>query len=183
MDTGLRWVSPRDSATITRSVALSESYFFRLSVQSTQSRNQSRSVPRCPSRPASRGGSRHPAGRSLSTSAGRTPCQLLSRVFFRKFQYSGDRYLLLLFAGLRMVHSRRRCNPPSVAECRDVDNYDIPGPHITPPPPEPNILRLNCVEITGIACQRGDKLNAQTAECSLVYLSCLVSFCAKLLPR
>ena len=82
-----------------------------------------------------------------------------------------------------MVHSRRRCNPPSVAECRDVDNYDIPGPHITPPPPEPNILRLNCVEITGIACQRGDKLNAQTAECSLVYLSCLVSFCAKLLPR
>ena len=81
MDTGLRWVSPRDSATITRSVALSESYFFRLSVQSTQSRNQSRSVPRCPSRPASREGSRHPAGRSLSTSAGRTPCQLLSRFF------------------------------------------------------------------------------------------------------
>ena len=40
--------------------------------------------------------------------------------------------------------SRRRCNHPDVGECRDVDNYDIPGPHITPPPPEPNILRLNC---------------------------------------
>ena len=56
-----------------------------------------------------------------------------------------------------------------------------PRPPITPPPPEPNILRLNCAGITGIACQQGDKLNAQPAQMCRSFLS--RQFCAKQLPR